>query len=534
MEEVIVAAVDADAEDGAVVGAAAPIGHAVQLVAGEQQLAQGVVAVGRAADERMEDGKIRAVGVHAEHRAGERRAAAGGHTIKHRAVCDHGAERRVAVGGAQGEEVENGVTGAVGRDFVDDACIADSACGGHAVNGRAGHGRGAVNRVLAPATLQVTSGLDNLTTPGTLRYAVAHAVNGDKIVLKSDVTLTLGEVLLTQQNLTIDTKAGPVTISGDNLSRIFEVTAGASVTLHNLILTDGTGMPDNLTGMHAGRGGAIAVDAGAAAMITDSTLTANSVTFNGGGIVDYGTVTVDNSTVSDNNAIHFGGGIYNFGGTLTVNHSVVSGNTVAGYGGGIYNYAASTATINGSTVSGNSAGINGGGIANDGTATVSGGDLSGNSATFYGGGIANFATMTVSARIFGNVAQFGGGVENIATLTVGDSKLSNNTGTTFGGGIFNLATATVNNSILSGNVASGSAVGGGGGGIYNSFGSTLAITNSTLSGNSSPNWVGGGIYNGGSLTIAQSTLSRNGGSRRLLGSGPRLAARFRPVGRAGC
>ena len=85
----------------------------------------------------------------------------------------------------------------------------------------------------APATLQVTSALDDVTKVDTLRYAVAHAGNGDKIVLKADVlasgiTLTQGELLLTQQDLTIDTKAGPapVTISGDNLSRIFEVAPG--------------------------------------------------------------------------------------------------------------------------------------------------------------------------------------------------------------------------------------------------------------------------------------------------------------------
>ena len=92
------------------------------------------------------------------------------------------------------------------------------------------------------------------------------------------ITLTQGELLLTQQNLTIDTKAGqpPVTISGGNLSRIFEVATGASVTLHNLTITDGNAQTGNPADPHEGRGGGIVVDEGATLTITDSTVTDNS------------------------------------------------------------------------------------------------------------------------------------------------------------------------------------------------------------------------------------------------------------------
>src|SRR6516162_5858938 len=59
-----------------------------------------------------------------------------------------------------------------------------------------------------PSTIPVTSSLDDVTQRGTLRYAVAHAGNGDTILLTgavktTGITLTQGELLLTQQDLTI-------------------------------------------------------------------------------------------------------------------------------------------------------------------------------------------------------------------------------------------------------------------------------------------------------------------------------------------
>src|SRR5947209_5973222 len=100
-----------------------------------------------------------------------------------------------------------------------------------------------------PSTLPVTSPLDDVTQRGTLRYAVAHAGNGDTILLtgavaQAGITLNQGELLLTQQHLTIRSAAAPnpVTISGGNLSRVFEVASGASVTVSNVTVTGGNGL----------------------------------------------------------------------------------------------------------------------------------------------------------------------------------------------------------------------------------------------------------------------------------------------------
>lgn len=79
-------------------------------------------------------------------------------------------------------------------------------------------------------------------------------------------------------------------------------------------------------------------------------------------------------------------------------------------------------------------------------------------------------------------------------------------GLTGGGGIINSGTTTLTNSTVSGN---SSPHGVGGGGIYNS-GGTLTLGNSTVSGNSTVGTSsGGGILNGGTLTLANSTVSGN-------------------------
>src|SRR5438876_662020 len=94
-----------------------------------------------------------------------------------------------------------------------------------------------------PSTLAVTRSNDDVTQRGTLRYAVAHAESGDTILLAADVkdtpiVLTQGELLL-NQDVTIR-GAGEVseTISGGGASRVFEVAAGAHVSLLNLTISD--------------------------------------------------------------------------------------------------------------------------------------------------------------------------------------------------------------------------------------------------------------------------------------------------------
>lgn len=108
----------------------------------------------------------------------------------------------------------------------------------------------------------------------------------------------------------------------------------------------------------------------------------------------------------------------------------------------------------------------------------------------------------------------GSGVRNSGALALTSSTVSGNTSAGFaGGGIFNSGTLTITSSTVNGNTA------GSGGG-------TLTITNSTVSGNTAD--TGGGILSGGTLTLTSSTITRNvaetgsGGGIRSFSGSPEL------------
>ena len=244
----------------------------------------------------------------------------------------------------------------------------------------------------APAALEsqatfitVTSGADS--GDGTLRNAIAQANAGDSITFANDVrTVTLANELVIDKDLTILAgKAwGSVTVSGNDSTGIFRISAGTTVELGRLTITGGN---------------------------ADS----------GGGIYNDGTLTVTISTISDNSAGH-GGGIYNDG-TLTVISSTISGNS-ATVSGGIYNDG--TLTVISSTISGNSATVSGG-ILNDGTLTVTNSTIANNNARFDGGGILNDGTLTVTySTVSGNNGSNGGGINNNGTLDLSNSIVALN------------------------------------------------------------------------------------------------------------
>ncbi|MEW6359460.1 MAG: choice-of-anchor Q domain-containing protein, partial [Planctomycetota bacterium] len=328
----------------------------------------------------------------------------------------------------------------------------------------------------------------------SLREAIAVAngsIGADTITFDSGlsggtITLTLGQLAISDGVTITGLGAANLAVSGNDASRIFNVDDGTgaqiAVTLSGLTLTNG-----NTAG---GFGGAIWSQENLT--IQACVITGNSASQLGGGIYNGGgTVTVNSSTISGNTAVGFfdgrGGGIFNDHGTLTVNSSTISGNTAAGFmangnGGGICTWDG-TLTVNSSTISGNTVGWSGGGIFIDsGTVTVNSSTISGNTADLDGGGILiDSGTVTVnSSTISGNTAGFfnGGGVYILGgTMTVNSSTISGNTGGRDGGGIYIWAgTATVNSSTISGNAA-----GLDGGGVYNE--ATFNLTNSTVSGN---------------------------------------------------
>jgi CSLREA domain-containing protein len=340
------------------------------------------------------------------------------------------------------------------------------------------------------------------------------------------ITLTLGELPITD-SVMITGPAAALTISGNNLSRIFNVddgnnTSTIDVQIAGLTLTEGLSSgsggaitnAENLTltgcalannGASGGTGGGL-YNAGTA-MLTFCTFSTNS----NNAISNDGVATLTNSTLSGN----FGSGVYNTG-TATLSQCTVTDNST-GNGGGVYN--GGRVTLSDCTLSGNSASDSGGGVYNFGlAATLTNCTLAGNSAAL-GGGLANFfgATLT-NCTISDNTAIDGGGISNttiFSSMTLTNCTLSGNSTTTdilgdpgSGAGFFNSGKVILTNCTLSTN----SAGLGSGGGICNQFVSafehgTATIINCTLSGNSAGE--GGGIFNDSVMTLNNSIVANS-------------------------
>ena len=250
----------------------------------------------------------------------------------------------------------------------------------------------------------------------------AHTVSFDPTVFATPqtITLTAGALELTNTSglITINGPAAGVTISGGELSRVFQVVPGASATISGVTITGG------------------------------------STTGNGGGLYNQGTLNLTNCTVSGNSA-GSGSGLFNAG-TTTLTNSTISGNSATKAGGGVDN--TSMATLTNCTVNGNSATNGGGGLNNTGTATLMNSRITANSAS-SGGGLDNSGTATLTdCTVNGNSGGSGGGLDNTATATLIDCTLSGNSAAS-GGGLINSATAKLTACTVSGNSASQSAAG---------------------------------------------------------------------------
>ncbi len=136
---------------------------------------------------------------------------------------------------------------------------------------------------------------------GSLRQAIADACVGSTITFANTVTspITLASELVINKNLTIQGPgANLLSISGNNVNRVFYIAPATVATLDGLTVTQGNG--------------AGAVSSGS-----------------GGGIFnDQGNLTLTNSTVTGNSASGGGqaGGIYNLGGTAAISRSTISNN----------------------------------------------------------------------------------------------------------------------------------------------------------------------------------------------------------------
>jgi len=140
-----------------------------------------------------------------------------------------------------------------------------------------------------------------------------------------------------------------------------------------------------------------------------------------------------------------------------------------------------------------------------------------NTAASDGGGIVkgnNFGSLVLDRVVItdNQSSDFGGGIVTgflASSLTIRDSTISNNSAV-MGGGLAIHNNTSIENSIITGNTATGDRSLGGGGGIAN-LGGLVSLRRSTVSNNSSPSsqCCGGGILNSGRVDISDSDISGN-------------------------
>ena len=367
-----------------------------------------------------------------------------------------------------------------------------------------------------PSTLTVTSSADDVTQNHTLRYAVAHAQSGDTIqitaAVKGPIVLTHGDLVLNKDVTVLSVPSRTATISGGGTSRVFEIPAGAHVTLTNLEFTGGVGLADNPAGNAGYDGQAGAVLNLGTVVVNSCTFDGNSATYGGalnnqgngtvnggvfhdnfaygnsGALDDIGTVSVHGTLFQSNTAESFGGAVNVFGGfvgfpgTTTLDGCTFLHNTSDFDAGGVQ-ISATTATVTNCTFDGNTAQY-GGGMATSGTTTITGGVFRNNTAYVGGGGIFTFSgssTVASGVSFIGNTSyQFGGGVSNAGGLSVTAGTFAGNVAVNSNGGGID----TIGNIVLSGTAFSNNPAGGFGGGISNHPPGSVTIDAGTFTGNS--------------------------------------------------
>ena len=381
----------------------------------------------------------------------------------------------------------------------------------------------------------------------SLRDAIVTAVSGDTISIPSgSYVLTLGE-LVVSKNLTLAGGTPAPLLDGNASSRVLKFEGNYSLTLNNVVVTNGSAVD----------GGGIFVNGGQLILVA-SEIRGNHVSNNGGGIFigNGGTVTLMSGVLSQNEAVVGGGGLYNLGGSLVQAGGSIESNSAA-TGGGVYvNLPEATFTLNEGIVQQNSSiapETGGGGVyVAQGTVTINGGQILRNDGV-RGGGIesANGKIILNGGTIHENEAQYGGGVylsfpEAFLTQNGGEISANISNAPDFGGGgvygfqgsmaltggLISQNTAVAdgggvnirfgNLTITGGNVVSNQA-GKQGGGIFAEQ-SSLSITNLQLGNNSAAE--GGGLYldtlanlDLWQTAVYSNTATTNGGGLVLKGSG---------------
>jgi predicted outer membrane repeat protein len=297
--------------------------------------------------------------------------------------------------------------------------------------------------VLAPqagaaTTFTVTNTADS--GAGSLRQAVLDANNNpgaDLVVFDASstgtITLTSGDIDITDDVMITGLGAADSIISGNNNSRIFYIynsDAPLTVSISGLTMTEGAS---------ANYGGAIA-NWGNDLTLSSVVLTGNETTGTGGAIHSQASaspntdsnapLTIIDSAISDNTSSDEGGGIAHIdAGDLVVTDTIISGNQSANRGGGVYSKRVGNISISESTVQDNSSASSGAGayIKYVGDVSIDSSTFDQNVAVDDGGGL--YATVTDSFTMTNSTVSGNQGLDGAgAQLGVnGDVLIANST-----------------------------------------------------------------------------------------------------------
>ena len=394
---------------------------------------------------------------------------------------------------------------------------------------------GGATSQIASLTLKTVGGPTNVVNSpdeASLRAAIAL---GGWVGLGFNGTITITNTIAISNNVILDGSRVAATISGGNAVRLFYVAPGASLSVTNLTLANGS------------------------CIVTNGTADAGAI-YNDGGIVALTGCTLTNNSAQSLVKGYWptlarGGAIFNNGGVVLLNQSGISNNAAIGerigtdLGGALYNNNG-TVTIMGCNVSSNVClGLSGDGmgLAMGGAAFQASGSLTVSNSVFalnqaIGGSFIAFPGGTPSSPAYGGALAAAGGSVTIdhsqfcANIARGgDASRSGNAGPAAGGAVYSTSALTVRDSSFFGNQSlagnntpvnstTSAGIAAFGGAIYNSGMAVLnrcSVYSNYVQGGtafyvySPPNGgdaFGGGIFNASQLAATNCTIAFNSAS----------------------
>ena len=231
---------------------------------------------------------------------------------------------------------------------------------------------------------------------GSLRADIAAANSGD--VIRFDRSLAGQTIRLTSGQLVVNKSldieglgAAKLSISGNNSSRVFDVSNAATVTIADLTITDGRVVDDG--------GGAIKNEAGSTLNLVRDAVANNTAYGVGGGLWNQigATVAIDNSTFAGNKAL----GSLNFSEPaegFSAGDGTAEGGAIETDGGAVIRNSTFTGNLAVGATGGAVDGAHGGAIGVNGSVTIADGIFAGNQARGGDGGDGGGAAAAARRR----------------------------------------------------------------------------------------------------------------------------------------